>query len=333
MAYAKISVNGALVDSDLPEDPHLAGELDRYFPAPLPERFATQLRRHRLRREIITTHVTNDFVDTAGVTSAFRLTEETGASPAHLARCYTVAREAFGLRDFWASVEALDDLADARTQLELLLEARKLLERATRWLIRNRSNPLDIDAAIERFAPGAQALAAMLPEGLEGSDRDAHDEMLARFEAGGVPQALAARTAAMAGQLAALDIVEVAGLSGRSTDAVTAAYFLLGSRLELHWLRDRMTELPRASRWQGLARAALRDDLGALQRALTVEVLLASPEGTGAAEAIERWESDNADAVARCLRVLSDIRATRNYDVTTLSVALREARNLLRSAA
>jgi hypothetical protein len=31
--------------------------------------------------------------------------------------------------------------------------------------------------------------------------------------------------------------------------------------------------------------------------------------------------------------VLAEIRATRNYDVTTLSVALREARNLLRAGA
>ena len=98
LAHAKISLNAALVDSDLPEDPYLAGELDRYFPRPLPERFPAQMRRHRLRREIITTHVTNDYVDNAGISSAFRLIEETGAHPSDLARAYIVAREAFGLR-------------------------------------------------------------------------------------------------------------------------------------------------------------------------------------------------------------------------------------------
>jgi glutamate dehydrogenase len=333
MAHAKISMNAALVDSDLPEDPHLEDELDRYFPAPLPQRFAAALRGHRLRREIITTHVTNDFVDTAGVTACYRLTEETASSTADVARAYIVAREAFALRSFWAAVEALDNLADAHTQLELLLEARKLLERATRWLLRTASGPIDIAATIARFVPGVNALAAMLPGVLEDPDRAAHDEMLARFEAGAIPPELARRAAAMAGQLAALDIVAAAGECGRPTEAVAAVYFRLGGRRELHWLRDRMTELPRASRWQGLARAALRDDLGALQRELTMEVLLATPPGAGAEQAVERWEEANAEAVAHYTRVLSDIRATRTYDVTTLSVALREARNLLRASA
>ena len=46
-----------LVESDLPEDPYLDGDLERYFPAPLPERFAEHMRHHRLRRELIATVV------------------------------------------------------------------------------------------------------------------------------------------------------------------------------------------------------------------------------------------------------------------------------------
>ncbi|HEY1776912.1 MAG TPA: NAD-glutamate dehydrogenase [Solirubrobacteraceae bacterium] len=333
MAYAKIAMNAALVDSDLPEDPYLERELDRYFPAPLPERFPTQLRGHRLAREIITTHVTNDFVDTAGISAGYRLTEETGASVAHLARSYIVAREAFAVRGFWADVEALDNLADANTQLALLLEGRKLLERATRWILRNRTSPLDIAATIEHFAPGVAALSEVLPAVLEGSDRDAYDEMLGRFEAGNVPPELASRAAAMGGLLAALDIVEVASASKRPAATVSRAYFRLGSRLGLHWLRDRMTELPRSSRWQGLARAALREDLGELQRTLTTEVLMSSAADTPAEVAAQEWEATNAEVVARCLRLIAEIRATRTYDVTTLSVALREAHNLLRAGA
>jgi glutamate dehydrogenase len=333
LAHAKISMSAALVESDLPEDPHLGGELERYFPRPLPERFAEHMQRHRLRREIVATHVTNDFVDTAGVTAAFRLIEETGCSWAHLARAYLVAREAFGVRDFWAAVEALDNLADAQTQIEMLLEGRKLVERATRWLVRSRRTPLDIASTVALFEPGVASLSRALPDVLEGTDRDAYDELVTRFEQGNVPPALAALAAAMGGLLAALDVVEVAGACDRPTELVTGVYFRLGSRFALHWLRDSMTELPRSSRWQGLARAALREDLGSLQRALTIEVLLASPRDADPEGAIERWAELNAASVERCRRVLAEIRATRTYDVTTLSVALREARNLLHTPA
>jgi glutamate dehydrogenase len=215
----------------------------------------------------------------------------------------------------------------------MLLEGRKLVERATRWLVRSRRTPLDIASTVALFEPGVASLSRALPDVLEGTDRDAYDELVTRFEQGNVPPALAALAAAMGGLLAALDVVEVAGACDRPTELVTGVYFRLGSRFALHWLRDSMTELPRSSRWQGLARAALREDLGSLQRALTIEVLLASPRDADPEGAIERWAELNAASVERCRRVLAEIRATRTYDVTTLSVALREARNLLHTPA
>ena len=71
--------------------------------------------------------------------------------------------------------------------------------------------------------------------------------------------------------------------------------FALGARLELHWLRDRIIDLPRATRWEAMARAALRDDVYSEQAGLTAEVLRA---GTG----VERWQTENASAIRVKLR-------------------------------
>ena len=51
-------------------------------------------------------------------------------------------------------IEALDGRVPAATQIAMLLRARILLERATRWLLRNRRRPLDIAAAVARYAAG-----------------------------------------------------------------------------------------------------------------------------------------------------------------------------------
>ncbi|MBV9837686.1 MAG: NAD-glutamate dehydrogenase, partial [Solirubrobacterales bacterium] len=125
---------------------------------------------------------------------------------------------------------------------------------------------------------------------------------------------------------------EVASATDREQDAVTATYFSLGSRLELNWLRERIIELPRANRWQALARAALRDDLYSLHRSLTQEVLEAADDGAGSEQAIESWTRSNGAAVQRALGVLADIKASNSYDTATLPVALREVRNLIRAA-
>lgn len=108
-----------------------------------------------------------------------------------------------------------------------------------------------------------------------------------------------------------------------------SAYFAVGSRVALTWLRDRILELPRANRWQALARAALRDDLGNLQRELTHQVIEAAAPDAGPEDAIEAWRERNGGVLDRALGILDDIRASRTYDTTTLPVALREVRNLI----
>jgi len=332
LAHVKIGLHSVLLESELPEDAYLADELRRYFPSPLPERFERELHTHPLRREIITTHLTNDLVDGLGISAAFTLGEESGAAPAELARAYTAAREIFGMRELWQRIEALDGIADAGAQAAVLLEGRALLEHAIRWLVRN-CTPLDIAGAIERYSEGAGALLAALPAALDDADRDAFRHRAEQLTQSGVPPALAARAAALGVLGAALDVVEIAAATSAPLETVTATYFQAGGRLSLHWLRDRIRELPRGNRWQVLARAALADDLSALQRALSVEILQGAAGVVEVDAAIERWSQENGTALERYLSIVADIRAARGYDLTTLSVAVREAAKLASAAA
>ena len=331
MAYCKVHIHSQLLESDLPEDPFLSRDLERYFPSPLSERYREQMRSHPLRREIIATVVANQLVDRAGTTFAFRLAEETGSSPQVLARGYAAAREILEMRSFSSAIEELDNVVDADTQLRMLIEGRRLLERATRWIARSNPNSIDVAFTVRYFGPGARMLAAALPEVLDCSQRETFDRYATELHEAGVPAALAARVAATPSMLPVFDIVEVADLTRLDASAVTEAYFRLGSRLELNWLRDRIIELPRANRWQALARAALRDDLYALHRSLTREVLEVAGRESAPEAAIDAWMERNGASVERCLGMLADIRASRGYDTTTLPVALREVRNLIRA--
>jgi glutamate dehydrogenase len=331
LAYSKITLYAALLDSDLPEDPALTAELAGYFPAPLPKRFADRLERHRLRREIVATCVTNGIVDRAGTTFVFRLQEDTGASPADIARAYGIARDVFDMRGLWDEVEALDLDVSASTQIAMLLEARRLVERATRWLLRSRPRPLDIGAEIERFAGGTATVGDALPGVLVPAEREEFEARLKALADQGVPDGLARRVASLSDLFAALDVVGVAAATGSAIDEVAALHFLVGGRLHLHWLRDQIATLPRENRWQAMARAALRDDLFSLHAELTADVMRTEPADADAR--LDAWIEANRPLVERCLDILSDIRTGGTYDLTTLPVALRELRNLLPAAA
>jgi glutamate dehydrogenase len=324
IAYSKLDLYRELLDSDVPEDPYLSAEFEAYFPAPLPERFGDRMRSHRLRREITATQVVNHILHGGGTTFTFRLREETGAPASDIARAYTVAREVFQMRPQWAEIEALDNRVPAETQLEMLLEGRRLVERGTRWLLRNRRRPLDIADTVADFGPGAAVLYESMPKLLSAPDAEPFARRADELRTAGVPGDLPVRVAALPAMFAALDVVEVARETRLDVAAVAAVHFRLGSELELHWLRDRIVALPRGDRWSARARAALRDDVYTLHRSLTAQVLRDGSE-------VEDWIAANPSS-ERYLATLADVRLGRKYDLTTLPVVVREARHLLEAA-
>ncbi|MEA2422848.1 MAG: glutamate dehydrogenase, partial [Thermoleophilaceae bacterium] len=324
IAYSKLDLYRKLLDSDVPEDPYLSAEFGAYFPSPLPQRFGERMRDHRLRREITATRVVNNMLHGGGTTFTFRLHEETGAKASDIARAYTVAREVFQMRPQWAEIEALDTRVSAGTQTEMLLEGRRLVERGTRWFLRNRRQPLSIAEAVSQFVSGVAVLYDSIPKLLAGPDTEPLARRADELAEAGVPPDLAVRVASLPTMFAALDIVEVASETGLDVEWVAQVHFRLGTLLDLHWLRDRIVALPRGDRWSALARAALRDDLYGLHRALTAEVLRS---GAG----VEDWIESNP-ASERYLATLADVRLGRTFDLTTLPVVVREVRQLADAA-
>lgn len=332
VSYAKITLYKDLLNSDLPEDPYLSAELARYFPEPLRERFGGRMEEHRLRREIVATRVANELVNKAGPSFVFRLGEETGAAPAEISRAFTAAVEVFDLRETWREIEGLDDSVEAGTQTGMFLEWRRLVERSTRWLLRNRRPPLDISGTVSYFREEAPGLASNIHGFMIDGEKKGVDEEGARLVEAGVPEDLAHRAATFRAMFSALDVVDVAVAGGERPQTAAEVYFALGDRLRIHWLRHHVEALPRDNRWRALARAALRDDVYGLQAALTAAALRDTPEETPIQDRTEVWISSNQTAVDRTLHVLSDINASGSFDLATLSVALREVRNLVPSS-
>ena len=320
-----------MLTSSLPDDPYLRRVLDAYFPAPLRARFADRMEAHPLRREIITTSAVNEMIDTSGTTFLFRLIEETGASVPDLTRAWLVAREVFDMPAFWRQVEGLEGQVGIAAQITLLLEGRKLTERAARWLLHNRRPPFDIQATVGFFADGVQTVRSGLPKLLTGRDLSGFEERRDSYLDLGVPLDLAERVAAMVPTYAAFDIVQVAASAGRGIEETAEVYFDLADRLQITRLRDRITALPREDRWSTMARAALRDDLYAAHASLTQDVLgVSGPDGPRSPEErLAAWVSRNEAAVGMAAQTLGEIWESERFTFTTLSVALRAVRTLV----
>ncbi|WP_405471398.1 NAD-glutamate dehydrogenase [Streptomyces anulatus] len=333
IAYTKITAADELISTVLPDDPHLQKLVHAYFPSELRERFPEAVDGHALRREIITTVLVNDTVNTAGSTFLHRLREETGASIEEIVRAQFTAREIFGLSRVWDAVEALDNKVAADVQTRIRLHSRRLVERGARWLLGNRPQPVAIAETIEGFRDGVARVWDELPKMLKGADLDWYHSILDELTAAGVPDELAVRVAGFSSAFPALDIVAIADRTGKDPLEVAEVYYDLADRLRITQLMDRIIELPRADRWQSMARASIREDLYAAHAALTSDVLSVGNGSSTPEERFLAWESKNAAILARSRSTLEEIQGSDAFDLANLSVAMRTMRTLLRTHA
>ncbi|MGH9271749.1 MAG: NAD-glutamate dehydrogenase [Ilumatobacteraceae bacterium] len=323
IAYTKNANVAEVTRSDLPDADVLIDDLVAYFPTALRERYAEQIQRHPLRRQIIATRVVNQMVNQSGISFDHRVTEDTGASVVDVTRSWVAARQIFDFGGLWAEIDELDELA-VDVQLELFLDARRMVERGVLWLLRHRRPPIDIAAAVTKFRPGITRLATDLGPVLVGRMQAAVHSGEASRLAAGVPEGLAERAGVWPLLHTGFDVVEVADSHGRDVVDVARVQWGVFDRLDLSWLWDGIGTLPRSDRGQTQARSALRDDLLTALAELTA-VVVETTDGD-----VDRWLELNQRAVARAGAMFTEIRRAEGYDLTTLSVALRQLRNLAR---
>ncbi|MEU0690626.1 NAD-glutamate dehydrogenase [Streptomyces uncialis] len=331
MAYTKITAAEELIGTGLPDEPYLRKLLLAYFPAALRERFPEQIDTHALRREIITTILVNDTVNTGGSTFLHRLREESGASLEEIVRAQLAAREIFGLNAVWDAVEALDTVVAADVLTQVRLHSRRLVERGTRWLLNNRHQPLELAETIGFFSDGVREVWADLPKLLRGADLEWYQRICDELTGAGVPDELASRVAGFSSAFPALDIVAIADRVSKDPMAVAEVYYDLADRLRITQLMDRIIELPRADRWQSMARASIREDLYAAHAALTADVLAVGDGEASPEQRFKAWEEKNAAILGRARSTLEEIQVSEDFDLANLSVAMRTMRTLLRT--
>jgi glutamate dehydrogenase len=329
LSYAKITLYEELLSSDLPDDPYMARDLLRYFPQPLREHHGEQIRRHRLRREIIATVVTNDIVNRVGITFVHECREKTGMAAADVARAYTIGREILTMRDLFLAVEGLDTQVPAALQTVLLTECGRLIERTAVWFLRHGPHPLNIEATIGAYAEGVGQLAAELPALLADTDRQYLEERVGDFTRQGAPPALARRAAGLALLVPACDIVRIAGVTGLPVLDVGRAYFAIGARFGFDWLRRAAAHLPSDSAWDKLAVTAIVDDLYGHQSELTARVVNGMDGADAANGMIDRWAEARRPLVARTEQLLTELQTLGAPDLAMLAVANRQLRSMV----
>ena len=320
MAYAKMSVFDELLASNLPDDPFFGHALEAYFPQVLSERFGPAVARHPLKREIIATYTTNTVVNRTGATFVNFIAAEAGATAADVVRAFTLAREIFGLDALWERMDRLDGQVPAPLQLDLLGRLISMAQRASRWMLRARTEQDALPSLIARYQPAARTLHTHLGDWLPESTLADWQQAAAAFEQVGVDPGLARALTALEFTFPALDLTDLAHQAGTSLEVAARAYFGVDAELALGQWRAEINRLPTDTLWQTQARGSSRDDAYAIASQITLAIL-------NRQEDLALWRERHARPIHRLRHLLSSIR-TQEPDLAPVSVALRELRHL-----
>jgi len=331
ISYVKGDLKQTLIDSSLPDNPLLEGEMYKVFPKELTSKFKKELGEHQLRREIIATQIANDMVNHMGITFVERLQQSTGADPATIALAWIIARDVFRIDNWWDRIEALDYHVSAELQLELMQDLMRLMRRSVRWLLRNRRAELNIQSHMERFADSVWAITSNLPEYLGAQAKADWEKRNKELVAAGLPKDLASVLSGTGYLYSSLGIIEAKETTKMPLKAVANLYYDLGDRLDLNWFADAIAALTPNSHWQALARESFREDLDWQQRALTTGVLQLAGKAEKVPECVQAWEDKNQHMIERWNSMLAELKGVREPEYAMFSVALRELLDLAQS--
>ena len=327
MAHVKLDLKSTLLEGSSIDNQIYRQVLANYFPEGVRVAGGDALDRHPLRREIVATVLTNNVIDRGGITYAHRLGEEVGADPEDAVRAFTVVSEVFGLWKLWHDISEAS--ISTAVSDELILLTRRLLDRASRWMLTRRPQPLAVGAEISRFGDRIAEASAELDGWLVGADQRNLAARTVLITDKGAPENLVRRVEILLDQFGLLDVVEIADLADRTISETGELYFRLGEHVGLVPMLNRVSALSKDGKWNALARLSLRDELYSTVRALTLDVLADAEAGDTTAEKLSRWEERNASRIERSTLALAEIEASGQHDLAALSVATSQLRRMV----
>jgi glutamate dehydrogenase len=327
LAHVKLALKDEILEDGLLEEDAFVRRVPEYFPRPLGKRFGAAIGRHPLRREIGATLLVNEVVDNGGLTYAFRLAEEMSVAATDAVRAFNVVAEVYDLRFLWRWIDAEGALLPSQVTDGLILETRRLLDRASRWMLSHRPQPLDVGAEIDRFRPAVRQLETEVGNLVRGPEKAAVEQETQRLIDGWVPEPLARRVACLLATYPLLDIAEIAP-SGQIRRAAEL-YYALSDHLGVDRLLHAVSALERGDRWHALARLALRDDLYGALRAATSGALLAGDPADSAAKSVAAWEQARSSRLTRARQLLEEAGRSERPGLPVLTVAIDQVRGMV----
>jgi glutamate dehydrogenase len=324
LAYAKLHAHPHLLSSDFPDDPVGESYLVAYFPEHAIEAAGVdQLRRHRLRREIVTTSVVNDLVDLMGSSFLLHAARDTGRDVAEVVRAWVVSSLFAGAPRLRRELGRLEQSRPTSEVYRWYFGLARVLARTTRWVLANLAPDASVATILEQHLDGLKHLRKDFGQIVTGADQLLFTSILEEIRPLAIEDAFAERIVTLRFLPQLLDILRIARELGTEPVVTGRAYYRVSERYDCARLRQALQLTSWATRWEKRYAHLLVEDIDRAHRSLARQLLRTGDAGGDLERSLESLELTHARAATAFREQLHELDGLDPTPLAAYGVAIR----------
>jgi len=274
LAYSKMFLFKALLDSELSENKIVSQLLFDYFPQQAIDRYSDSLIHHPLAKEISATILTNRVIDQAG--SAFLLTVSrmAGCTQVEVANAYLIFDNLLGGHELRQAVFALDNKISAERQYKLLLKLEDLLSFFCSHALSNNMAIPSSEQDLERISQQLQQYAEFLPQVLPAGSWQECEQSQSQLQNDGLSAEIASRYAVLDYLTDFLPLICMVESSGQNLEQLAQIKVLVEEKIDSSSIYELLEKVAVLDSWDRRARESLISSLHAVNIKIVQQVAL-----------------------------------------------------------
>ena len=345
LSYTKATIKASIVNSNLPEMSLIARIVESSFPDDIVISMKEEINSHKLYKELVATQITNDMVNSMGMTFYHHMHELTGKSLREIALVYLIAREVWGLPELLDDIKQLNFSISHKIQEQLtsdftnhvknfvheILMNKNDIIISDKGLLMNKNNVLICDDDIILYKQQLNELLTITPSILSDNQSNQWSEKYEALIENGVPKEMAMKYSSLSIIKSPINIIQSTKKYNSSIHKMADAIFQLRERLNLDWLYRHLHDKHQLNHWQRLNRQLERAAMDKCISTIAGEICVLSDANESKSINMDTWTSAYPGAISRWDNTSMAFTDRHISNHALLSLAIRDLEQLAKS--
>lgn len=324
MAYSKRSLYNSIVSSKVTDEKFYQKYLFEYFPSQIIKSFSKEIQNHPLKKEIIATCATNDFINHLGINFYQSACEFTGISGCDIIRAFSVAWNIFDLKELWNEISMIKDFY---LKIDMYTKLRAFAKKVIFWLLKNHKHPVDVEAIIGLYKKHIIEIRDNIDSYVSQDLKCEYNLRLQALKVKKIPELLALKIARLDHLYYVLDVLLIFANKKYNFTEMLMLYFEVGEKFYYNWLQGRVETLPVHNYWDRMLIKSIKDDIDLQHRQLVNDMV--KTKSRNVEEVINKWKESNSKKVEMFSMFIKSVMTLEELDYSKLIIAVKQGDILL----